>query len=166
MIDMNEVVRQMSANAEAIQVLLQTEPESQAQWKPDPETWSLKEVMAHIYNEERIDFRKHLKEMLNVPSQPWEAFREDEIVPVESARQALEGFMTEREASITWLRTLEAVDWDTVTQAPWGRPISAGDVLVSWVEHDFLHMRQIIEVLHAINVQQAAPYSVQYAGGW
>jgi hypothetical protein len=44
--------------------------------------------------------------------------------------------------------------------------LSAGDVLVSWVAHDFLHIRQLNEVLYAWNEKQASPYSVQYAGGW
>ena len=44
--------------------------------------------------------------------------------------------------------------------------ISTGDMLVSWVEHDILHLRQIVELMHACNVQWASPYSVMYAGGW
>jgi hypothetical protein len=39
-------------------------------------------------------------------------------------------------------------------------------MLVSWVEHDILHLRQLGELMHGWNEQQTAPYSVQYAGGW
>jgi hypothetical protein len=125
----------------------------------------MKEVMYHVYNEERIDFRKHLKEMLRPEPLPWQPWSEEQMKPIESCRQALQNFLTEREDSIAWLRALQAPNWDTSVQAPWGA-IRAGDVLVSWVEHDHLHMRQINELLHAWNAHQGQPYSVEYGGGW
>lgn len=165
MINIGEIIRQLSGNLEAVRALVQTISAEEAQWKPDSETWSLQGVMAHLYNEERIDFRKHLREMLNAPEELWSMFRSEDLIPVENLQQALEGFITEREGSIAWLKALESPDWDIKAEAPWGI-ISAGDVLVSWVEHDFLHMRQLIELLYAWNARQAAPYSVQYAGEW
>lgn len=171
MIHIKEIIRQLTGNAEAMRALVQTISDEQAQWKPNPETWSMKEVMEHVYNEERIDFRKHLKEMLSDPPQLWGEFRHEEYVSVEDCCQALEGFLTEREASIAWLKALKSPDWDTASQAPFGPAgdvlvFSAGDVLASWVAHDFLHMRQMIELLYAWNEKQVSPYSVQYAGGW
>jgi uncharacterized damage-inducible protein DinB len=170
MTNIEETSRQLTGNAEAMRALVQTISEEQAHWKPSPETWSLEEVMGHIYNEERIDFRSHLKEMLNEPPKPWGEFRE-ELVLAANCRQALEGFMVEREASIAWLKALESPGWDTKSQAPFGPlslsiTLSAGDVLASWVAHDFLHIRQMIELLYAWNAKQASPCSVDYAGGW
>jgi uncharacterized damage-inducible protein DinB len=171
MINIEEIIRQLTGNAEAMRALVETISEEQAHWKPSPETWSLQEVMGHIYNEERIDFRKHLKEMLNDPPKPWGEFRPEELVLVENCRQALEGFLIEREASIAWLKALESPGWDIKSQTPFGPlnvliTLSAGDILVSWVAHDFLHIRQMIELLYAWNAKQASPYSVDYAGGW
>jgi uncharacterized damage-inducible protein DinB len=163
MIDIKEIVRQLTGNAEAMRALVQTISDEQAGWKPNPETWSMKEVMEHVYNEERIDFRKHLKEMLSDPPLPWGEFRREEYVSVEGCRQALEGFLIEREASVDWLMALESTDWDVASKTPFG---PTGDVLVSWVAHDFLHLRQMIELLYAWNEKQASPYSVRYAGGW
>jgi uncharacterized damage-inducible protein DinB len=166
MIQMDEIIRQLTANAQAIRAMLVTLTQEQAQWKPDAETWSLQETMMHIYNEERIDFRKHLQEMLSVPPQPWQPFRKEDLVAVSTCREALEAFLAEREHSIAWLQALQSPDWETQTQAPWGGMISAGDVLVSWVAHDYLHMRQLNEVLYALNMKQSAPNSVDYAGDW
>ena len=106
-----------------------------------------------------------------IPPQPPGESHHEEYVPVESCRQALEGFLIEREASIKWLRALKSPDWDVTSQWPFGpagdvTTFSAGDVLLSWVEHDVLHLRQMIELLHAWNEKQAPPYSLQYAGGW
>ena len=171
MIDISEIIRQLTDNAEAIRALVQTFSSEHAQWKPDPETWSLKEVMEHVYNEELLDFRKHLKEMLNDPPQPWGKFRREDYVPVEDYHQALVGFLTERKASVVWLMALESPDWDASSKVSFGpardeRVFTAGDVLVLWVAHDFLHMRQMIELLYSWNEKQASHYSIQYAGGW
>jgi hypothetical protein len=171
MIDLEENIRQLTSNAQVVHHLIESISPEQAQWKPDPETWSLKEVMEHVYNEERIDFRKHLKEMFSEPPQPWGKDDPAEYVKVKSCRQALKGFLAEREASLAWLKALQAPDWDAASKASFGLEaevltLSAGDVLVSWLAHDFLHLRQINELLYAWNEKQAAPYSVQYAGGW
>ena len=166
-----EVIFQLTHIADAIHTLLHTISEEQAQWKPVPDTWSIKEVIEHLYNEERLDFRKHLGEMLQVPPQPWGQFRGEEYILAETCRQALKGFVDERAASILWLKGLAAPDWEIKTSTPFspdGEKISlrAGDVLVSWVAHDFLHLRQLNELLYAWNEKQASPYSVDYAGGW
>lgn len=171
MITLEIITRQLTANAEAVRALVQTISNEQAQWKPNPDTWSMKEVMEHVYNEERIDFRKHLQEMLSDPPQPWGAFRPEAYVSVENCRRGLEGFLAERDVSIAWLTALAAPDWDITAEASFGPDtevmvFSAGDVLVSWIAHDFLHIRQINELLYAWNGNQASPYSVQYAGGW
>jgi hypothetical protein len=171
MINIEEIIRQLTGNAEAMRALVQTISDGQARWKPNSETWCMKEVMEHVYNEERSDFRKHLKEMLSDPPQPWGEWRHDDYVSVAGCREALEGFLVKREASIAWLTALESPDWDVTSQAPFGPAgdmlvFSAGDVLVSWVAHDFLHLRQMIELLYAWQEEQASPYSVEYAGGW
>jgi hypothetical protein len=170
MMDIDEIVRRLAANAEAIRALLEPISEDQAEWKPGPDVWSMKEVMIHVYNEERIDFRKHLKEMLAEPPNPWSAFRREELIDPGTFEQALEDFLTERAVSIAWLRELRSPNWDISVEARFGPEevlvMRAGDVLVSWVEHDYLHLRQMNEVLHAWNVQQAKPYSTRYAGGW
>lgn len=170
MINLNEIVRRMTANAQAIRAMMESISDEQAQWKPNPDTWSMSKVMEHVYNEERTDFRKHLKEMFHDPPLPWEGWHPEEYVTIEDFRRSLEGFLTEREASLTWLKSLESPDWGVVSRASFGPneilELSAGDVLFSWVAHDHLHMRQMNELLYAWNEAQASPCSVQYAGGW
>jgi len=170
MIDVQEIVRQLAANAATMRALVQGVSDEQAQWSPNPETWSINQVMEHVYNEERLDFRKHLKEMLSDPQQPWGRFSRDDYVSVGDCRRALELFLREREASISWLETLRSPDWDRKSEIRFGPDneaitLSAGDVLVSWVDHDLAHIRQMVKLLHAWHVNQVAPYSVEYGGG-
>ena len=170
MIDVEDVIRQLTTNGQAVRALVQDISAGQAEWKPGPDTWSMKQVMEHLFNEERIDFRMHLKEMLSLPPKPWGSQR-DEYRQVTTCEQALEDFMDEREASISWLMEQDEANWEVRSATPFGpagevHTLSAGDVLVSWVAHDFLHLRQINELMYAWNEKIAAPYSVQYAGGW
>lgn len=164
MINLDDVIRQLGSNAEAFRTLVQTASEDQTRWKPNADTWCMTELMEHIYNEERLDFRRHVLTMFGNPPQPLEWIR------VESCHQALDGFEAERAISLAWLRTLQTPDWERTLQLPFGPNetivITAGAMLASWVEHDYLHLRQLVELLHGWNEQQATPYAVQYAGGW
>ncbi len=171
MIDLEETVRVLAADAQAMRALLQTISDEQAQWKPNPDTWSMQQVMEHVYNEERIDFRKILRRMFNDPPLAAGENPNPDYIPVASCRKALEDFLAEREASIQWLKGLRAPDWEIANEWPFGpdgvmTTFRAGDVLLSWLEHDVLHLRQMIELQHAWNEKQALPYSLSYAGGW
>ena len=170
MINLDEILRQLAANAQAIQALLHSISTEQAAWKPNDETWSITQVMEHVYNEERVDFRQHLREMFRDPPQTWGSLREYEWVQIHDLKLALDGFLKERAASIDWLQSLQSPDWEIISEAQFGPSevlrLSAADVLVSWVAHDYLHIRQMNELLYAWNEYLAVPNSVQYAGGW
>lgn len=165
MINLPEITASLSASAEAIRAMLSAISPEQAAWSPDPETWSLLQVMTHIYSEERLDFRRHLKEVLAEPPLPWQVIRTEEIHPVADLQTGLADFLAERQTSIAWLNALPPVDWNRTIVASWGS-LTAGDLLASWVEHDFLHIRQINEMRHAWNIHTAQPYQVFYAGDW
>jgi hypothetical protein len=108
--------------------------------------------------------------MFSDPPQPWAPWSETEYLPLLDFPEALRRFLAERADSLAYLRSLEGADWDRSSTAAFGEnetvTLRAGDVLVSWLEHDFLHMRQMNELRHAWNVHQAKPYQVDYAGGW
>ena len=44
--------------------------------------------------------------------------------------------------------------------------LSAGDLLASWVAHDFLHLRQLARLQFQYASLLAEPYSTRYAGEW
>jgi hypothetical protein len=44
--------------------------------------------------------------------------------------------------------------------------MTAGDMLTSWVAHDNLHIRQLVELRRAWIEKVSKPYRVQYAGEW
>jgi hypothetical protein len=70
-----------------------------------------------------------------------------------------------RNEALDWLNSLEDPDWETVYEAPFGE-ITAGDMFVSWVTHDLLHIRQLVELHRFYLEEQAKPYRLDYAGEW
>jgi hypothetical protein len=168
--DVEQLASEMASNASRIAALVQNVPETQARWRPDPETWSMLEVINHLWDEEREDFRVRIDYTLHHPGEPWPGidpggwvtqrrYNEREI------EASLAGYLSAREASLAWLRQLDAPDWDTTYHAPWG-PIRAGDVFASWVAHDLLHTRQLVELHWTFTQSQVQPYSTEYAGEW
>ena len=67
-----EILRQELANgAHVIPALLAGVTPGEARRKPGPVDWSILEVVCHLYDEEREDFRLRLDLMLHRPAEPW-----------------------------------------------------------------------------------------------
>ena len=144
--------------------------QSETLYKPHAESWSMLEVMCHLCDEEREDFRKRLDFILHRRQETW-ALIDPETWVVTRAyaerdfAETLQDFSEERRRSVDWLMALSSPDWDAVYQAPFGI-IRAGDILVSWVAHDNLHLRQMVELRQARLLNLVKPYDTHYAGEW
>ena len=161
---------QMAHNAKRIQYLLEGVSTEQGPWKPDAETWSLLEVLNHLLDEEKRDFRVRLDITLHRPEELWPPIDPEGWVTAHAYNQqdmasSLQEFLQERESSLTWLRGLTDPDWEAEYEAPFG-PIAAGDLFASWVAHDLLHMRQLVELQWAYTTAHTSPYRTLYAGTW
>ena len=58
-------------STEMIRALLADISQDEAQIKPNPESWSILEVICHLYDEEREDFREHLDFILHRQNEAW-----------------------------------------------------------------------------------------------
>ena len=145
-----------------------TIPEGQIRWKPQPEKWSVLEVIHHLYDEEREDFRLRLNYTLEDSSKEW--------IPINPPQWAIDRkyneqnfaeisnkFFNEREDSIKCLNNLKSPKWNNTYKHPQIGKITAGDLLSSWVAHDFLHMRQIIIINLEYFKNQSFPFNTKYA---
>jgi hypothetical protein len=171
MMNLEFAIKQMADHAEMIRSLAEGVSQEQACWKPDPETWSILEVIHHLYDEEWEDFRVRLELILKQSNEPWPPLDNDTSVSERAYNQhilseSLQSFLDERLKTITWLHGLGSPNWQIAAQAPWGGMVTAGDMLAAWVAHDLLHMRQLVELHWAYTTKELAPYSVEYAGGW
>ncbi len=168
--DFEHLLSQMADNAHRIRVLVEGVSDHQAHWKPDPTSWSIQEVISHLLDEEKEDFRVRIDFTLHRPNDPWPGIDPEGWVAQHKYNErdlkaALEGFLAAREESLAWLRGLSSPNWDEARDAPFGR-ITAGDVFVSWVAHDLLHMRQLVRLHWSYTAMKVNPYRTTYAGTW
>jgi hypothetical protein len=168
--DISSAQDQFQYQGKAIVVLASGLTSEQARWKPEPASWSVLEVLNHLVDEEVLDFRRHLDHILYSSDEPWaEIDPQGWVTEKKYNKRDLEGtlanFQKEREASIAWLGKLDDPDWKAEVSFPWGE-IAAGDMLASWLAHDLLHLRQLVELRYALTAEASQPYGVRYAGEW
>ena len=170
---MNHValIKRLELNSGAFWSLLGGVGSRQARWKPAPDQWSALEVVCHLGDEEREDFRQRLRSTLADPSEPWPAIDPGGWVSERRYLErdlaaAVEDFLEERKQSVAWLNDLSSPAWENRYAHPLLGEITAGDLLASWVAHDFLHLRQLSRLHYLYAAALAEPHSAAYAGDW
>ena len=170
--ELDHVLDLLRRHAVAIQALTAGVTPAQARRRPAPGAWSLLEVVCHLLDEEREDFRVRLDYLLHRPvdddfppidPQGWVTARDYNARDLQTQ---VDAFLAERERSLAWLATLGDADLDSGREAPWGGTFHAGDMLAAWVAHDVLHLRQLVELHHVLAGDAVAPYNPAYAGDW
>ncbi len=168
--EINKAITQLRHQGIVIRSLTADITEENARWKPDDNSWSILEVLNHLLDEEIFDFRQHTEHILFTPDQPWPEIDPQGWVTERAYNQndlaeTLQNFKGEREKSLTWLEELPDPNWDSSVSFPWGT-LSAGDMLASWLAHDLLHIRQLVELRYQLTSADFQPYGVEYAGKW
>lgn len=153
---------------ETIQDSLKYVDDEQAHWRPSDDQWSILEVINHLYDEEREDFRRRLDLILNYPGLPWPPIDPQKWVVERdynsrNIQDSLNRFMDERDKSINWLKTIQNPNWDNEYEFPNIGVIKAGDLLASWLAHDYLHVAQISRIKAGYVGVLSKGYSTKYA---
>ncbi len=164
-------IERLDANARVFAGLCTNISAEQARWQPAPGKWSIVEVVNHLYDEERDDFRARLRfilektpgEMPPIAPEQWAAerrYRERDLD--ESLRQ----FLEERQRSLNWLKELERPNWRLTHHHPRLGPMSAEMMLANWLAHDFLHIRQLNRLHYEYLSTRFSGVALRYAGNW
>lgn len=168
--DLDSIIERMAANAGIFESLTTRLTTEQARWKPSPDKWSILEVVNHLYDEEREDFRQRLQLVLTNAVLPWPPIAPQEWVTARAyserdLTQSVENLLSEREKSLTWLRSLRTPKLENRHERETGS-LSGGDLLASWLAHDFLHIRQLTRLHWQYLRANANPFQTDYAGPW
>ena len=168
--EFSTLYQELQNSTEVIRALLSGITQAEAQVKPGPDSWSILEVVCHLYDIEREDFREHLDFILHrqdeqyhvIDPQRWvteRKYNEQSFVEMQ------EKFFAERKQSLEWLREKSNSDWETTYTSEYGSA-SAGEMFSCWVAHDNLHIRQFVELRRARIENITKPYPLEYAGDW
>lgn len=171
MITTTEAAARLTSAMATIQALAEAASAEQARWKPSPADWSILEVLCHLYDEEREDFRPRLRQSIEQPDLPLPPIDPEEWAATRGYQSRDPGAMlaawqNERRASVTWLWSLDVTAWDRPVNHPHLTGVRVGDLLAAWVAHDLLHIRQLNELHYRHLAARAAPYRLDYAGDW
>lgn len=165
-----EIAKELERNKKVFKHLLHNLDIAQYMWRPQPGKWCLLEIICHLYDEEREDFRARIKHVLETPEelmppidpQGWVTARK---YIEQDYEKVLGQFIAERERSVTYLLFLYEPAWGNTYQHPKLGPVSAGLFLNNWLAHDYLHIRQITATKYAC-LKANAGVPLGYAGDW
>jgi len=168
--ELSTLYQELQNSTEMIRALLAGVTPEAARLKPRAESWSMLEVVCHLYDTEREDFREHLDFILHRQHEEWHAIDTGEWVTQrhyneQNFTEIQARFFIEREQSLAWLQGLQQPDWAKSFTTPY-RTISAGEMFACWVAHDNLHIRQLVELRRLRLEHITRPYNLEYAGDW
>jgi len=165
-----KIIDNLATNATVFSDLLKNKSKEEYLWKPSPEKWCLSEIICHLYDEEREDFRARVSCTLETPGQQpppinpvgWVTERKY----IEQDYDLMVGkFMDERKISINWLKSLKDPKWNNSYEHPKLGPLSAEHFLANWLAHDIFHFRQIIRLQYEY-LKFTSGNDLTYAGAW
>ena len=165
-----QIIDHLEANRMVFQSLLTGKEADEYYFRPDPKSWSILEIVCHLFDEEREDFRTRVKNTLETPHlQPpsidppgWVTQR---LYQEQNYIERSNAFFNERKTSIEWLRTLKNAPWDNVYVHPTAGNFTAYTFLANWLAHDYHHIRQINRRTYEY-LKERSGVSLSYAGDW
>lgn len=165
-----KIIEELARNREVFKSLLMQVAKDEYLYKPAPDKWNLLEIVCHLYDEEREDFRFRTKQTLFHPEQPWPPILPAEWVTERAYHskdynETLQKFLYEREESIEWLQSLSYPKWENAYNHPKVGLLSASMLLANWLAHDYLHIRQIIRLKYQY-LGAVSGEDMKYAGEW
>jgi len=166
-----EMTAYLGAGAKAIDALAAGIAPGVARAEPAPGKWSVNDVLGHLADEERHDFRVRIDYMLRKASESWPRIDPEQTVreanfneqPLDALRAE---FAHERGKSLAWLAGLHDANWDASYHHPKMGDFTAASMLVAWAAHDLLHLRQIERILFQHLRRAGQPDRTDYAGAW
>lgn len=168
--ELDYVINQLEKHHAVFEAMFKGCTPDEYNWKQAPEKWNLLEILCHLFDEEREDFRARVQHVLTTPDQPMpktdpEAWVTARSYATQNYETMLKGFLEERTKSVSWLRGLSSPKWDNAYQHPQVGPVRANFLLVNWLAHDYLHIRQITKLRYDF-LKQRSGESLDYAGNW
>jgi hypothetical protein len=163
------IIAHLRVNVDVFKYLFQNVSDEQARWKPGRDQWSILEVINHLYDEEREDFKQRLGLVLSNRADPWPPIDPEGWViqrryNERAYKQSLQNFFEEREKSLLWLNKLDSPNWQATYQHPKIGPMSAELILANWLAHDLFHIRQVNDLHFTYLKEMVKPISLDYSG--
>lgn len=164
------IIDNLLKNRTVLNSQLQGKSREEYTFKPTPDKWCMLEVLCHLVDEEKEDFRTRVEYVLRDPNEhlpvidptQWPASRN--YMGQDYAAKRTE-FLDERAKSVTWLESLSNPQWSNAYQHPKLGPLSAELFLANWLAHDYIHIRQLNRLAFGY-LQHQSGTDLSYAGNF
>lgn len=168
--DRPHLIHQLARHRDVFRAMFTGLTPEEIRWKPAPEKWCAVEIICHLYDEEREDFRARLSSTLATPGEPWpkidpQAWITERRYMEQDFTAVLENFLQERDKSVAWLRGLSAAPWANAYMHSKVGPVSCDLLLTNWVAHDLHHIRQLNNLRYD-HLRSFSTVPLDYAGTW
>jgi hypothetical protein len=136
--------------------------------RESPGRWSPLEILVHLRDEEREDFRDRAQAAAagrpittRIDPAGWVTQRD---YNAQDPTTILADFTLERQASCAWLQSLELGALQGFLEHPQLGRMRAGDFIAAWRMHDLLHLRQLSTALTLLTARRLEGWRIDYAG--
>ena len=170
MMNHSEIITALDQNKNIFKAMFEGVSTEEILFRPKPEKWCLLEIVCHLYDEEREDFRARLKHTLETPELPMpkidpQGWVTERKYMERNFQKMVSDFLGEREQSVAWLKSLSSPSWKNIYHHPKAGELSAEMFLSNWLAHDYLHFRQItFNKYHYLSGNFSTRFD--YAGNW
>src|SRR5512141_432904 len=123
--EFQSLYQELQNSTEMIRALLLGVTQEESTVRPEPEAWSMLEVVCHLYDLEREDFREHLDFILHRQNEEYHAIDpqswvKDRHYNEKNCAEMQANFFAERQRSLEWLTTISHSNWDTTYTSQYG----------------------------------------------
>ncbi len=164
------IAAELKNNRLLFKELLKDKKKEEYIWKPATDKWCLLQIVCHLRDEEKEDFRARTKHALETPAQPlpptdpegWVISRKYDQ---DNYGKTLAKFLRERKRSVKWLQSLSGPNLESAYVHPKYGEMTVKMFMTNWLAHDYLHIRQIIKLKYDYLKIQTGE-ELNYAGNW
>jgi len=151
----------------ALLAVFQGAPEHLLRDRESETRWSPLEILAHLRDEEKFDFRDRARcavegKPISTKIDPAGWVTERRYNDMDPGAVYVD-FATERADSCRWLESLTLDDLQRTVQHPAG-VMRAGDFIAAWRVHDLLHLRQFAQAMAVLTARRLPGWRTDYAG--
>ena len=164
------ITNELKRNGKVFSDLLSSLNEKAVTFRNAPGKWSLLEIVCHLLDEERLDFRARMRHIMERPDMEFEPIDPEGWVvshrySEKKFEKALDDFLNERKLSLEWLQTLTDKDLEMKMEHKVFGTVTVKHFLANWLAHDYLHIRQIVALKYSY-LQTISKADLRYAGDW
>jgi len=168
--DHRYIISALENNLSVFTSLLRKSNPDEYLYKRDTDSWSMLEIVCHLVDEEREDFRMRLQTVLSAPfKHPPHIDPEGWVLKRDYINQdyglKVNAFIEERQSSISYLKTLTDPQWTNYYEHPVLGNLDGNHFLANWLAHDYLHIRQLTQRKYQY-LQHMSGNACDYAGVW